>query len=123
MRLLLCLLTLTLGACTKGPPKNLSAEQAASIVKACDVISSRHPSILTTVHLPSEAWPAAIVQLKPESVRVDPDGVYLKVDSAFVAESGYFVPVKSSKKELPGREGDPSYQPLAARLYWYRTKG
>jgi hypothetical protein len=123
MRLLLCLFTLTLGACSRGPPSNLSAEQAASIVKACDVISSRHPSILTTVHLPSESWPDVIVQLDPQSVRVDADGVYLQVDSVFVTESGYFVPVKSSNKKPRGPEGDPSYLPLAPRLYWYRLKG
>jgi hypothetical protein len=123
MRLLICLLISTLAACSKGPPGNLSPEEMASLVKACDVISSRHPSILTTVHLPSEAWPEAIVRLDPKSVRVDAQGVYLQLDSGFVGESGFFVPVKSSKKKLAGHEGDPSYQPLAPRLYWYRVRG
>jgi hypothetical protein len=123
LRSLIAILGLALASCAE--PPDLSAEQAAGLVKACDVIAARHLVVHDIVYPPEEAWPGAIVQLKPEKVRVDSKGVYLQTHSGWVTESGYFVPkpVPATKSKLPGGEADPAFEEIAPRLYKYRIKG
>jgi hypothetical protein len=117
-----CLLALGMSGCSGSPPP-LSPDQAAHLVTACDLISARHTAALEAVYPPMEAWPAPIATLHPEAVRVESEGVYLRVNSGFVSETGFFVPVPSFRGTLPGREADPSFELVAPRLYWYRAKG
>jgi hypothetical protein len=123
LRSLIAILVLALASCAE--PPDLSAEQAARLVKACDVIAARHLVVHDIVYPPEEAWPEAIVQLKPERVSVDSKGVYLRTHSGWVTESGYFVPkpAPASRSKPPGREADPAFEQIAPRLYKYRIKG
>ena len=72
--------------------------------------------------VPKNRWPADMRQFRPESIRVAPEGVYLRTGEFFVTEWGIFILSPRSSFQ-PTKGTDPSYRPLADRIYWYEIKG
>lgn len=72
--------------------------------------------------VPPEEWTEEVKQLRPHSVRVTPDGVYIERGSCFVESWGVFVHRTGSELRLSGGT-DPSYRLLRGRVYWYEVKG
>jgi hypothetical protein len=67
-------------------------------------------------------WKEPIAALKPESVFVTNEGLYIKMGSSFGTEYGYFVPRPATVvNESSGT--DPSYKKLGNGIYRYRIKG
>jgi hypothetical protein len=67
-------------------------------------------------------WPSDITVLNPESILVGEKGIYIKLDSFFVEESGLFIPWPGTKIE-PGVHADPSYLLLGDGIYSYYVAG
>jgi hypothetical protein len=74
------------------------------------------------VSVPPNRWPKSIAALRPLSVGVRLDGIYIEMRQFFVEESGYFVLSKESHFD-PSRRGDPSYKPLGDGVWWYHISG
>ncbi|OZG71341.1 hypothetical protein BTA51_20525 [Hahella sp. CCB-MM4] len=70
--------------------------------------------------IPKSQWPEAIVKLNAEAVRKDETGIYVRLDSNWVEESGVFFPTVPEKFSS---SSDPSYKALSDRLYSYYVKG
>ena len=69
-----------------------------------------------------ELWPNAIKSLNPESVYKNEYGIYIKLDSFFVEESGIYFPQKGINVKT-GNGYDPSYKKLNGNVYSYYIKG
>jgi len=67
-------------------------------------------------------WPSDITELNPESIIKSEKGIYIKLDSFFVEESGLFIPSPGTKIE-PGAHADPSYLLLGDGIYSYYVTG
>ncbi len=72
--------------------------------------------------LPEEAWPEPIRGFSPEHVLIEEQGVFIQLDSFFATGEGVFVLFKGKPEPLE-RAGDPSFEPMAERIYWYEIKG
>jgi hypothetical protein len=62
-----------------------------------------------------------IEDLKPQAIRVEPDGVYIRIGGFYVTEYGFFVPHDAGFK--PPEGGDPSYTPLEHDVWRYDIAG
>ena len=67
-------------------------------------------------------WPSDITELNPESIIKSEKGIYIKLESFFVEESGFFIPSPGTKIE-PGVHADPSYLLLGDGIYSYYVTG
>lgn len=67
-------------------------------------------------------WPAEIKELNPESIMKNENGIYIRLDSFFVEESGLFIPLPGTMME-PGAHSDPSYRLLGEGIYSYYVTG
>ena len=67
-------------------------------------------------------WPPAIVELKPESVRRNENGIYIELDSFYVERSGLFIPSPGVQVETGGHY-DPGYKLLGNGVYSYHATG
>ncbi len=67
-------------------------------------------------------WPAEIVELQPKSIIRGERGIYIKLDSFFVEESGLFIPSPGTTI-APGTHQDPSYLLLDSGIYSYHVTG
>jgi len=94
---------------------------AARLLEAAQQLQPRagHPD---PVLVSPESWPPAIREMNPERVRVTKQGVYITLHSSFVEEDGVFVAADPTAT-LAGREGDPAFEVMAPRVYWYKIKG
>lgn len=101
-----------------GCGRDLTSQQAASLVPEAKQLLRQHPG---EGELVLAQWPASIAALRPEAVHVRPEGLYIRMSSFFVSERGYFVP--ASADTVFGEGGDPSYRPLAEGAYSYRIEG
>lgn len=72
--------------------------------------------------IPKHEWPKAIHRLRPENVYGDDEGLYIQRGSFFVTASGWFI-LSSESTFCPNTTGDPSYQLLHERGYWYTIEG
>lgn len=63
----------------------------------------------------------AIEDVHPQSIRVEADGVYIRIGGFFVTEYGFFVPHNPAFK-LP-EAGDASYTPLGEGVWRYEIAG
>ena len=69
-----------------------------------------------------DSWPAEVRRLRPRSVRLTADGMYIELGSRFVASWGLFI-LRSGSQFQPTHTTDPSYRLLQGRVYWYEVKG
>jgi hypothetical protein len=72
--------------------------------------------------VPESEWPQAVKRLRPKSVRVTPEGVYIMKEQKGTEERGVFVHLTVSSF-LPTPGGDPSYRLIRDRVYWYEING
>jgi hypothetical protein len=72
--------------------------------------------------IPEADWPPELRRLRPEDVRVHPEGVFIKFGSSYVEEWGLFVlPVGSDLRPQLGT--DPSFRLVRGRVYRYDIRG
>jgi hypothetical protein len=67
-------------------------------------------------------WPAALVALDPDDVRVRPEGLYARTSTFMASERGMFIACRPSD-QFPGSESDPSYHSVADDVYTYYVAG
>ena len=67
-------------------------------------------------------WPSDIAELNPESIKKIDNGIYIKLDSFFVEESGLFIPAPGTTID-PGVHADPGYLLLGDGVYSYYVTG
>jgi len=67
-------------------------------------------------------WPSEIKELNPESIMKSDKGIYIRLDSFFVEESGLFFPAPGTTIET-GVHADPAYKLLSDGIYSYHVTG
>ena len=67
-------------------------------------------------------WPSDIAELNPVSIIKLEKGIYIKLDSFFVEESGLFIPAPGTTID-PGLHADPAYLLLGNGIYSYYVTG
>ena len=72
--------------------------------------------------VPKSSWPESVRELRPRTVRVGHDGVFIRLRSRFVEEEGVFVAFAGAVIDTASGR-DPSFRPIAERIYWYKVKG
>ena len=78
--------------------------------------------LLETSNMNLAKLPDSISELEPESVLVQANGLYIKLNSSFVEESGLFVPVDRSV-DYSSVGADPEYKRLSGNVYSYIIRG
>lgn len=73
-------------------------------------------------HIEKKWWPSAIKELNPESIMKGEKGIYIRLDSFFVEQSGLFIPLPGTTIEL-GVHSGPSYILLGEDIYSYYVTG
>jgi hypothetical protein len=63
----------------------------------------------------------AIEDVHPQGIRVETDGVYIKIGGSNVTEYGFFVPHDPAFRQPAA--GDPSYTPLGEGVWRYDIAG
>jgi len=95
----------------------IGASRLAADVAVLKDRGSTQPEVLQ-----KSDWPAAIRDLKPQSVRVEANGVFVQRWKAYVEEEGIFVAFPGAVIDTSaGRE--PSFTLIEPNIYWYRIKG
>jgi hypothetical protein len=82
----------------------------------------KYASSAVPVVVPQASWPTAVRELQPQEVRVVMEGVFVRRWKRFVEEEGVFIAFAGVNVDT-GSGGDPSFSPLAPRVYWYKVKG
>ena len=99
--------------------KRIGADRLAEDVAAMRPGQDAPPG---KVSVPPEAWPDSLRSLEPQAVLVGREGVFIKLQSGFVGESGLLVAFEGAA--IPAGGGtDPGFEHLEGRVYWYRIKG
>ena len=70
----------------------------------------------------SALWPPSLQAIRPESVRIRSEGLYVQTSSFFVQEKGIFAPCDPDRFR-PTSSTDPSYAQLDDNLYLYSVAG
>src|SRR5436190_20336644 len=106
-------LVVTLATACSGPPDLSEQQQRELFVRAVELLNaSTHGSVS------KENWKESIAVLKPESVLVTNEGLYIKTESFFATERGFFVPRPATV--VNGSHGtEPSYKKLGNGIYRY----
>lgn len=73
------------------------------------------------VKIDETEWPAAVRAFRPSHVWIEPDGVYLLIDSDAGGERGVYVPRVLSEKD-PICTSRLIHVKLDAGVYWYERK-
>ncbi len=105
--------------------EGLDATRAAAVgapVLAAEADALRSSGSAPPREIPEASWPPGIRRLEPEAVRVTAEGVFVQCRKRFVEEEGVFIAFTGVEVDTePGR--DPSFKPIAGRVYLYRIKG
>ena len=72
--------------------------------------------------IPQPEWPVKVQKLRPRTVRVTSDGLYIERGSRFMESWGILV-LRTGSTFEPAEGNDPSYRLLRGRVYWYEVKG
>jgi hypothetical protein len=99
------------------PGIDIDANLAEKLTNEADELCAKFDG-----EIPIDAWPDEIAKLKPEFLRIREEGLYIRLRSFFVTESGLFV-LRRASKFNPQSDGDPFYRLLYARVYRYRIEG
>jgi hypothetical protein len=117
MRISIAALALLLTACVRVPA--LDESEAMAVTQAASELLKNSRAQET---IPPESWPAAIENLKPESVRAHPEGLYIETSSMYVEEWGLFVP-REPATFAPVHGSDPEYKKMHPSLFSYYVAG
>jgi hypothetical protein len=101
----------------------LSPSQVLELERDCEILAStvRVP-MKAELHLPVEAFPPALAALHPEAVYINEEGIYIRLKSKFVKESGFFY-LRRYSVISPAESTDPSFERVGTQLYRYRIRG
>jgi hypothetical protein len=113
----LVLLLLILGACTR----HHDADDF-DLVKLKGAVDQLIDAPTNGNLIEREWWPPEFKELNPKSITKSKDGIYIKLDSFFVEESGLFIPSSGTTIE-PGAHADPGYVLLGEGIYSYYVTG
>jgi hypothetical protein len=86
------------------------------------LIESDAVSILDSNVVDIADLPITLANLKPESVMIRNDGLYIKLSGFFVNEKGLFVPIDRST-DYSSIGTDPEYKRLSGNVYSYIIRG
>ncbi len=111
---LLPVAVLLLAACAP----HLSEVETQALAREVAPLLARH----APGPLARELWPASVVALSPQGVRVGADGLYITTWSLFVQERGIFIP-NANGNTRAGRGSDPEFQPLGNGIFFYKIAG
>ena len=101
----------------------LDAAGAGNVIEEADELFERYPVDAGKDHwLSSGQWPPGITRLKPLTLHVTEDGVYIRCDKLFVEEQGIFV-LRDGSTFVPEPWSDPAFEEIEARIYYYEVKG
>ncbi len=70
--------------------------------------------------VPKQFWTPNIRALKPKSLRIDNQGLWIAMEQVLAVENGVFVP---SGQFVPQPGGDPSFKALGDGVYEYYVRG
>ncbi len=99
--------------------RRIGVEQLAQAADSLRTVGERSAVKIT---IPAAAWPEILRPLKPQAVLVAPEGVFIRLESSFVAESGLLVAFAGVT--VPIHKGtDPTFEHIEGRVYWYEIKG
>ena len=113
----LVILLLILSACTgHQDPDDFD------LVKLKEAVAQLFDAPTNENHIEKQWWPSAIKELNPETIMKSEKGVYIRLDSFFVEESGLFIPLPGTTIE-PGVHSGPSYMLLGEGIYSYYVTG
>src|SRR5262245_1532304 len=118
------LLGVLLGACGRRHAAELAVRRigADNLAQSLETMRPEGGPPAGQVPVPPEAWPDSLRSLEPQAVRVGREGVFIKLQSGFVGESGLLVAFEGTT--VPAGKGtDPAFEHLEGRVYWYRIKG
>ena len=85
-------------------------------------VESDAENILSNGYVDFDNLPTGIRKLNPKHIRISSEGLYIVLDSSFVAESGFFIP--SPTTEVNTTSGnDPEFKRISGNVYSYIIKG
>jgi hypothetical protein len=108
-----------LAACSRQP--SLDRETLRSIFAEANALMEAEGAS-SSREVPESQLQRTIRSLEPQKVRLDSDGLYIRMSSLLVWEWGYFVP-RHSNTFAPKLAGDPSFTRLGEGVFWYEIKG
>jgi len=111
----LCIIVLV--ATVLGCTPSISLDQSKSLAAASTVLLA-HPE----GDIPESSWPEVVTTLKPKRVYRNHEGVYICTYEFFVEQQGIFI-LDPASTFIPNRNGDPSYEVVAAGIFTYRSAG
>jgi len=123
-RILICLLSVVLAACGQRRAAELEVRRIGieRLGQAADSLRAVGPQSSLKVIIPATAWPESLRLLNPQAVLVAREGVFIRLESGFVTESGLLVAFP--EVTVPINKGnDPDFEHIEGRVYWYRIKG
>lgn len=112
-QLCIAVLMATLLGCTP----SISRDQSKRLIAASAVLLA-HPE----GDIPESRWPEVVAHLNPKRVYRNHQGVYICTYEFFVEQQGVFI-LDPASTFIPGRNGDPSYDVVAAGVFIYRSAG
>src|SRR5215831_21289618 len=122
--LVICLLSAVLGACGQRRVAEMEVRRigAEKLAQAADSLRPVEEQSSVKVNIPATAWPESLRLLQPEAVFVAHEGVYIRLETGFVTESGLLVAFPGIT--VPTDNGkDPRFEHIEGRIYRYRIKG
>lgn len=120
---LLCGFALLLSACSQQSPSSLlSRTNADQLLEDAEELWTKYKENSRTVIIGQSVWPESVQSLSPRRVYVSEEGVYICIYTRYVTESGFFI-LSAISPYNPSSQGDPSYQKIQERIYWYDIQG
>lgn len=113
--LLICIMFTT--ACTQ--QTNFDSEELSLIEKEASELLSKYPEPNFDFEYSAQN---NIAKLKPESVYVTKNGLYIVLNSGFSSESGIYVPREGIAVNTDDGQ-DPLYKALSKKVFSYEIKG
>ena len=122
--LVICLLTAVLVACGQRRVAEIEVRQigAEKLAQAADSLRPVGEQSSAKVNIPATAWPESLRLLQPEAVFVAHEGVYIRLETGFVTESGLLVAFPGVTVTTDTGK-DPKFEHIEGRIYRYRIKG
>lgn len=98
-------------------------EPDGQTVKSLETAAETWWKFKSEIHeIPKSQWPPELAQLRPKSVRVTLEGVYISFESMFVKERGLFI-LPTGSNFQPQQATDPSFNLIQGRVYRFLISG
>src|SRR5262245_7283338 len=123
--ILVCLFSIVLVTCgghRRAAELDIRRIGVDRLVQAADSLRPVGEQSSVKVTIPATAWPESLRLLNPEAVLVTREGVFIRLESGFVTESGLLVAFAGVTVPI-NKGNDPDFEHIEGRVYWYRIKG